>query len=344
MRRASLALLGLALLLGCSAASAQKLAQDVANATAVAAEQAVAAATAVASQAAATHATLEEQAAAYHAAKISAARDIHAAKVSAAREVHEAVQNATEALVSKTMAKHSRMLGETGAAAAAAVAVDTPVALPTECLSVAEVATKADDFSTLLAAAQAAGLAPALSDRSLQATVFAPTDKAFKDILKALGVTAAELLSKPDLLAAILKYHVVPGAPILSNTMQDDDKLPTLLAADLEAASMGGFVFGKKKDDAEDGVLVLDVKNVYSTKKINPGPRTGRQITVVGSLTEAAVLVADVQAGCPAVVHVIDTVLLPDIIKEPTLWETLATIWATGGAVAEEKAAPSLLV
>ena len=133
---------------------------------------------------------------------------------------------------------------------------------------------------------------------------------------------------------------------------------------------------------------------MYSTKKINPGPRTGRQITVVGSLTEAAVLVADVQvggweagmrrlpaaaaaaatteataarrrcsmsvhrpptptppparpplqAGCPAVVHVIDTVLLPDIIKEPTLWETLATIWATGGAVAEEKAAPSLLV
>ena len=207
MRRASLALLGLALLLGCSAASAQKLAQDVANATAVAAEQAVAAATAVASQAAATHATLEEQAAAYHAAKISAARDIHAAKVgarpsacsapcslcplleplvpclprrlsrasssptppllslptlgpcqvSAAREVHEAVQNATEALVSKTMAKHSRMLGETGAAAAAAVAVDTPVALPTECLSVAEVATKAGDFSTLLAAAQVGG-------------------------------------------------------------------------------------------------------------------------------------------------------------------------------------------
>ena len=32
----------------------------------------------------------------------------------------------------------------------------------------------------------------------------------------------------------ILKYHVVPGAPILSNKMQDDLKLPTLLAADLE--------------------------------------------------------------------------------------------------------------
>ena len=31
---------------------------------------------------------------------------------------------------------------------------------------------------------------------------------------------------------------MVPGAPILSNTMQDDDKLPTLLAADLE---VGGW-------------------------------------------------------------------------------------------------------
>ena len=50
------------------------------------------------------------------------------------------------------------------------------------------------------------------------------------------------------------------------------------------------------------------------------------------------------QAGCPAVVHVIDTVLLPDIIEEPTLWESLATIWATGGAVGEDKVAPISLL
>ncbi|PSC71916.1 Nex18 symbiotically induced [Micractinium conductrix] len=269
-----------------------------------------------------------------HAAKVSAVRDIHIAKVSAVRDV---------------MLLHPAVATAAGFAADVAAA-QTPVAVPAECLSVAEVAKKAGSFSALLAAAEAAGLAPALGDKSLQATVFAPTDEAFEEILQALGITAADLLSKPDLLAAILKYHVVPGSPILSNSMRDDLKLPTLLAADIEAASafMGRrYVKNGKaaQDEPEDGVLVLDVKNVFTTKRIATlQERTGRQITVVGSLTSAAVLVADVQAGCPAVVHVIDTVLLPDIIEEPTLWESLATIWATGGAVGEDKVAPISLL
>ncbi len=52
-------------------------------------------------------------------------------------------------------------------------------------------------------ALQAAGLAPALSDRSLQATVFAPTDAAFADALAALDVSAQELAAQPALLAAV---------------------------------------------------------------------------------------------------------------------------------------------
>ena len=57
---------------------------------------------------------------------------------------------------------------------------------------------------------------------------------------------------------------------------------------------------------------------------------SGRRISVVGSLSSAAVVVPDVQAGCPAVIHVIDTVLLPDLENEEddSLWETLAKIYA----------------
>jgi uncharacterized surface protein with fasciclin (FAS1) repeats len=50
---------------------------------------------------------------------------------------------------------------------------------------------------------QAAGLAPALSDRSLQATVFAPTDAAFATALDTLDVTPAQLLPQPELLQAV---------------------------------------------------------------------------------------------------------------------------------------------
>jgi uncharacterized surface protein with fasciclin (FAS1) repeats len=65
------------------------------------------------------------------------------------------------------------------------------------------------DFSTLVAAVKAAGLAETLSGPG-PFTVFAPTDEAFKQLPEG---TLANLL-KPEnkeKLAAILKYHVVQG-------------------------------------------------------------------------------------------------------------------------------------
>ncbi len=74
---------------------------------------------------------------------------------------------------------------------------------------IVEMAAAAGQFNTLLAAARAAGLVEVLqSDGPF--TVFAPTDDAFS---KLPAGTVEELL-KPenrDKLAAILKYHVVPG-------------------------------------------------------------------------------------------------------------------------------------
>lgn len=72
--------------------------------------------------------------------------------------------------------------------------------------NIVETAQTAGTFTTLLAAAEAAGLVETLSTQEL--TVFAPTDEAF-DKLPAGTVEA--LLEDTDRLAAILTYHVVPG-------------------------------------------------------------------------------------------------------------------------------------
>ena len=75
--------------------------------------------------------------------------------------------------------------------------------------SIADVASEAGTFNTLLAAAQAAGLADALTEGG-PFTVFAPTDDAFAK----LPAGTIDALLQPEnkhKLAAILKYHVVSG-------------------------------------------------------------------------------------------------------------------------------------
>ncbi|MEM7142358.1 MAG: fasciclin domain-containing protein [Actinomycetota bacterium] len=67
----------------------------------------------------------------------------------------------------------------------------------------------AAEFTTLVAAVQAAGLVDTLSGEG-PFTVFAPTDEAFAAALDALGITAEDLLANPAL-GDILTYHVVAG-------------------------------------------------------------------------------------------------------------------------------------
>jgi transforming growth factor-beta-induced protein len=76
--------------------------------------------------------------------------------------------------------------------------------------NLAEVATAAGDFETLLAAVEAAGLSETLATGG-PFTVFAPTDQAFAEALDALGLTADELLADTDTLTTILQYHIVEG-------------------------------------------------------------------------------------------------------------------------------------
>jgi uncharacterized surface protein with fasciclin (FAS1) repeats len=138
--------------------------------------------------------------------------------------------------------------------------------------NIVETAQSAGQFKTLLAAAQAAGLADALAGPG-PFTVFAPTDAAFAKLGKK---TIANLL-KPEnkeQLATILKYHVVSGE---------------VKAADVPRRAT---VVATLAGEGSNGVRVRRNKN--------GGVR----------VDSARVIAADVDAD-NGVIHVIDRVLIP---------------------------------
>lgn len=134
---------------------------------------------------------------------------------------------------------------------------------------IVDTAVAAGSFTTLAAALTTAGLVDELKGAG-PFTVFAPTDAAFEEALKALDITAEQLLARDDL-AAILKYHVVSGAKVMSK--------------DLEAGE-------QKVESLEGSELTVTV--------------AGDEVTV----NDASVTAADVDAS-NGVIHVIDKVLLP---------------------------------
>lgn len=136
---------------------------------------------------------------------------------------------------------------------------------------IVDTAAAAGSFSTLLAAADAAGLVGALKGEG-PLTVFAPTDEAFA----ALPAGTVETLLMPEnqeALAGILKLHVIAGAKIKSTDLAGQQITASTLNGDLGV-------------DGTDGVV----------------------LTAPGS--SATVIAADVAAS-NGVIHVIDTVLLP---------------------------------
>ena len=95
---------------------------------------------------------------------------------------------------------------------------------------IVDTAAGAGDFTTLLTAAEAAGLVDTLKGDG-PFTVFAPTDEAFA----ALPEGTVEDLLKPEnkeKLASILSYHVVPGK-VMSTDLTDDMEAETVQGASL---------------------------------------------------------------------------------------------------------------
>ena len=137
--------------------------------------------------------------------------------------------------------------------------------------TIAEIASANPDFSTLVAALDAAGLVGAVdSCDDGPVTVFAPTNDAFAAALSALGMTADELLADTDLLTSVLTYHVVSGA--------------------VDAATVVGLTSATTLNGAAISIKVVD-GTVYLNDTVK-------------------VVTTDIMA-CNGIIHVIDAVLLP---------------------------------
>ncbi|MEQ8365634.1 MAG: fasciclin domain-containing protein [Roseicyclus sp.] len=104
-------------------------------------------------------------------------------------------------------------------------------------MNIVETAAEAGSFTTLLAAAEAAGLVDTLTSEG-PFTVFAPTDDAFAALPE--GTVESLLLPENvDQLVAILTYHVVPGA-VMSSDLSDGMMATTVQGSDVTIGTMGG--------------------------------------------------------------------------------------------------------
>lgn len=86
-----------------------------------------------------------------------------------------------------------------------------PVIVGVETRDIATIASQTADLSTLVGAAQVAGLVETLQGDGPY-TVFAPTNNAFTDLIIALGRSSTDILADTELLSSTLMYHVVPGS------------------------------------------------------------------------------------------------------------------------------------
>ncbi|MCL5246972.1 fasciclin domain-containing protein [Cellulophaga sp. 20_2_10] len=147
--------------------------------------------------------------------------------------------------------------------------------------NIVELAIATDDLSLLVTALQQAdaGLVALLGTEG-PFTVFAPTNDAFAALLNDLGEDYTSLADfdteeEKTLLANILKYHVVSGAAVMSTDLTDGQVVATALEQNITINLTGG-------------VFITDA--------------TGNN---------AQVTTADVAAS-NGVVHIIDSVLMPD--------------------------------
>jgi uncharacterized surface protein with fasciclin (FAS1) repeats len=154
--------------------------------------------------------------------------------------------------------------------------VDKVIALPT----VVNHALNNPNFTTLVAALTRPGLTasgqPTYVDILSGAgpfTVFAPTNAAFTALLQELNLTSLDQVDNATL-NAVLQYHVVAGANVLSSQLTNGQEVTTLQT-------------GKFTIDLMNGAKIVDARNRVTN-----------------------IVVTNVQ-GTNGVVHAIDKVLLP---------------------------------
>jgi uncharacterized surface protein with fasciclin (FAS1) repeats len=141
-----------------------------------------------------------------------------------------------------------------------AVALPQPAAAQSKPPTIVEIAAGNPNFTTLVAAVQAAGLVDLLNGNR-QFTVFAPTNDAFAK----LGLNAGNIGSLPkDQLTAILLYHVAPGERLADSVVNARQiRMMNKQFTQVTVNSSGAFINSSRiiatDIDASNGVIhVID--------------------------------------------------------------------------------------
>lgn len=144
-------------------------------------------------------------------------------------------------------------------------------------VSVQAAAAATPQLSTLVGAIEAENITT-FSDPTLEATVFAPNNDAFNTLLSNLSLTLDDLLSHQDALTTILNYHVVPGSVVLSSQITNG----------MQFTTANGLVLNATNN--ESGIYIIGENSA-------------------AKIVQANILVS----GDRSVIHIIDTVLLPNV-------------------------------
>ncbi len=164
---------------------------------------------------------------------------------------------------------------------------------------IVETAVDNPDFSILVSALQKAELVGALQGDG-PFTVFAPTNKAFENLLSSLNITAEDLLNHPQL-KEVLLYHVVSGK-VMSTDLVDGMMPATLNGEKISVYLKNGVKINSSTVTAadvvaENGVIhIIDTVLVPSSFKLQPSPAVpGTVVDIALSNKDFSMLVSLLQ-------------------------------------------------
>ncbi|QCK15525.1 fasciclin domain-containing protein [Mangrovivirga cuniculi] len=168
----------------------------------------------------------------------------------------------------------------------------------TEDRNIAEVAAD-EGFTSLIAAAEEAGLAGALTDESSELTVFAPTNDAFAAFLSANGW--ADVTEIPDAaLESVLQYHILAGTKTSGELMASEETLQgSSIFLNTTALTVNGNTSIDAVDvDASNGVIhVIDMVLTPPTENIVDIAVADENFSTLVSLLQRVDLVDAVRDG-----------------------------------------------
>ncbi len=210
--------------------------------------------------------------------------------------------------------------------------------------TVVDLAIEAGQFSTLVAAVEAAGLVETLQGEG-PFTVLAPTDAAFEAAFEALGITAEELLADTETLTQILLYHVLGQAADSQLVASlDGQEVATVQGEAISISVDGGTIFINETAEVVSADLTADNGIVHVINQVILPPTIAEALGVAApeettTTTEAPTTTTTTEAPAePTIAEIVVELASGDPAEFTVL---LAAVQAADPAVLEALSDPN---